>query len=58
MFEDLDKWIRHRLQACLRKQWKRVRTRIRDLRALGAPEWLVHQGANSRRGICAHPEAR
>jgi len=50
VFDDLDEWLRHRLQACLWKQWKRVRTRIRELRALGAPEWLVHQVANSRKG--------
>jgi len=51
VFDDLDGWIRHRLQACLWKQWKRVRTRIRELRALGAPEWLAHQVANSRKGV-------
>ncbi|MGM1022942.1 MAG: group II intron reverse transcriptase/maturase [Bacillota bacterium] len=34
----LDQWIRRRLRMCLWKQWKRVRTRIRELRALGVPE--------------------
>jgi len=32
-----DQWIRRRLRMCLWKQWKRVRTRIRELRALGGP---------------------
>ncbi|SMF68347.1 group II intron reverse transcriptase/maturase [Paenibacillus uliginis N3/975] len=48
--EALDKWIRRRLRMCLWKQWKRVRTRIRELRALGLPNWAVFMMANSRRG--------
>jgi hypothetical protein len=45
--EALDKWIRRRLRMCLWKQWKCVRTRIRELRALGVPEWAVFVMANS-----------
>jgi RNA-directed DNA polymerase len=48
--ERLDEWIRRRLRMCTWKQWKRVRTRYRELRALGQPEWMVHTMANSRRG--------
>jgi len=48
--EVLDQWIRRRLRMCLWKQWKRVRTRYRELRALGVPEHAVHKMANSRRG--------
>jgi len=48
--ENLDQWIRRRLRMCLWKQWKRVRTRIRELRALGVPEWACYVMANSRRG--------
>ncbi|PDO09180.1 MAG: group II intron reverse transcriptase/maturase [Candidatus Reconcilbacillus cellulovorans] len=48
--ESLDQWIRRRLRMCLWKQWKRVRTRYRELRALGVPEYMVHIMANSRRG--------
>jgi len=48
--EALDQWICRRLRMCLRKQWKRVRTRYRGLRASGMPEHLVHMTANSRRG--------
>lgn len=48
--ENFDKWIRRRLRMCLWKQWKRVRTRIRELRALGVPEWACFVMANSRRG--------
>jgi RNA-directed DNA polymerase len=48
--EKFDQWIRRRLRMCLWKQWKRVRTRIRELRALGVPEWACFAMANSRRG--------
>ena len=48
--ERFDQWIRRRLRMCLWKQWKRVRTRIRELRALGVPEWAAFMMANSRRG--------
>ena len=45
-----DGWIRRRLRMCLWKQWKRIRTRWRNLRALGVPEWVARMMANSRRG--------
>jgi hypothetical protein len=44
--ERFDQWLRMYLW----KQWKRVRTRIRELRALGVPEWACFVIANSRRG--------
>jgi len=46
----LNGWTRHRLQACLWKQWKRARTRVRELRALGVPDWLACRIGGSRRG--------
>ena len=48
--QNFDQWIRRRLRMCLWKQWKRVRTRLRELRALGVPEWAALMMANSRRG--------
>ncbi|KUK37148.1 MAG: RNA-directed polymerase [Thermacetogenium sp.] len=50
VFQSLEEWLRRRLRMCLWKQWKRVRTRYRELRALGLPEWVVHQFANTRKG--------
>ncbi len=47
---NFDQWIRRRLRMCLWKQWKRVRTRLRELRALGVPDWAAFIMANSRRG--------
>lgn len=48
--ERFDEWIRRRLRMCIWKQWKRVRTRIRELRALNQPDWIAFMIANSRRG--------
>ncbi|WP_336791194.1 group II intron reverse transcriptase/maturase [Paenibacillus sp. MMO-177] len=48
--ETFDKWIRRRLRMCLWKQWKQVRTRIRELRALDVPNWACFAMANARRG--------
>lgn len=50
VFQSLEEWLRRRLRLCLWKQWKRVRTRYRELRTLGLPEWVVHQFANARKG--------
>ncbi|HHY65993.1 MAG TPA: hypothetical protein GX517_02115 [Alicyclobacillus sp.] len=50
-FEEIEGWIRRRLQMWLWKQWKRVRTRYRELRVLGLSEWVVHQFANARKGL-------
>lgn len=50
VFRDLDGWIRRRLRMLLWRQWKRVRTRYRELRNLGLPEWVVSQLANTRKG--------
>lgn len=48
--DDLEGWVRRRLRLCLWRQWRRVRTRYRQLRELGAPERDVHGIANTRLG--------
>jgi RNA-directed DNA polymerase len=48
--EDLDKWIRRRLRMCIWKQWKRVRTRIRNLIKLGMNPYFAKIYANTRKG--------
>lgn len=37
VFEDLDRWIRHRLRCLQLKQWKQPKTVYRELRARGVP---------------------
>ncbi len=49
-FDDLDKWIRHRLRALQLKQWKRGRTAYRELRARGLSAiGAAKVAANTRR---------
>ena len=50
LMETTDEWLRHRIRAVYWKQWKRVRTRYKMLRALHQPEWKVHEMANCRKG--------
>jgi RNA-directed DNA polymerase len=40
VFGELDQWLRRRLRMVYWRQWKRGRTRRRNLRALGMPEWM------------------
>jgi group II intron reverse transcriptase/maturase len=49
-FEDLDEWLRRRLRQVRWKEWKRYRTRRRNLRALGIPEREAREWAGSRKG--------
>jgi RNA-directed DNA polymerase len=47
---DLDEWLRRRLRQVRWKEWKRCRTRRRNLRALGIPERSAREWAGSRNG--------
>jgi group II intron reverse transcriptase/maturase len=49
-FEELDEWLRRRLRQVRWKEWKHVRTRRRNLRALGVPERDARRWATSRKG--------
>jgi len=58
LFSELDEWLRRRLRLCQWKQWKRTRTRVRELRALGLKELDVWEAAGSRKAywrIAASP---
>lgn len=50
VFESLDMWIRHRLRMCLLKQWKKPKTKRRNLVALGIPEEWAVLISGSRKG--------
>jgi RNA-directed DNA polymerase len=48
-FEVVDEWIRRRLRACVWKQWRHTRTKIRELRSRGVPEReAVRTGASNK----------
>lgn len=46
----LDRLLGSRLRYCIWKSWKRIRTRIRNLKKLGLPEWLAVKWGFTRKG--------
>jgi group II intron reverse transcriptase/maturase len=48
--DDINGWLYHRIRMCIWKQWKKPRTKKKNLLKLGVPEELAHMAANSRRG--------
>jgi RNA-directed DNA polymerase len=49
-FEELDKWLRRKLRCVLWRQWKRPRTRLRELRRRGLDETRARVSAYNGRG--------
>ena len=50
ILEQLDTWIKQRLRMCVWKQWKRVRTRYKNLKKLGLTHYRAIKFANTRKG--------
>ena len=48
--DDINGWLYHRIRMCIWKQWKKPKTKKRNLIKLGIPEYYAHMAANSRRG--------
>ena len=46
----LDKWIKLRLRMCIWKQWKKVKTRYKNLNKLGLNHYQAIKFANTRKG--------
>ena len=46
----LDKWIKLRLRMCIWKQWKKVKTRYKNLKKLGLNHYQAIKFANTRKG--------
>ena len=46
----LDEWMQARLRMCIWKQWKKVRTRVTNLRKLGANPQKAYEWGNTRKG--------
>ena len=46
----VDKWYRRRLRMIIWKQWKRIRTRGRNLKKLGINKYKAWEWANTRKG--------
>lgn len=50
VFVELDEWVRSRIRLCYWKQWKNVKTRIRQLEKLGVKPYQAYQWGNTRKG--------
>jgi len=50
LMQKTDEWLRRKIRAIYWKQWKKVKTKYKMLKALKLPEWRVHELANSRKG--------
>ena len=50
LMRNTDEWLRRRIRTIYWKQWKKIKTRYRNLRALKIAECSVHELANSRKG--------
>lgn len=50
VFEELDGWVRNRLRLCYWHQWKKIRTRIRELVKLDVSAHQAYQWACTREG--------
>ena len=48
--EEVNKWLYHRIRMCIWKQWKKPRTKVKNLMKMGIPKDLAWQAGNSRRG--------
>jgi group II intron reverse transcriptase/maturase len=46
----LDEWLRSRIRMCYWKQWKKIRTKFKNLRKLGADKQKAWEYANTRKG--------
>ena len=47
--DDINGWLYHRIRMCIWKQWKKPRTKYKNLVKLGIPEHYAATIANSRR---------
>lgn len=51
--EDWDGWLRRRFRMYIWKQWKKPRTRVKNLMKLGMPDWQAYRNGNTRKGYWA-----
>lgn len=48
--DEINGWLYHRIRMCIWKQWKKPKTKIRNLMKMGVSKDLAHMAGNSRRG--------
>src|SRR5690606_24335586 len=50
IIQTLDEWIRRRLRMCIWKEWKKAKTKIKNLISLGVPKSKAYEWGNTRKG--------
>jgi group II intron reverse transcriptase/maturase len=50
LLKSIDEWVRRRIRAVYWKQWKKIKTKYRMLKALGMEHWKAKELACSRKG--------
>lgn len=50
LLKTTDEWARRRIRAVYWKQWKKIKTKYRMLKALGMEHWKAKELACSRKG--------
>lgn len=50
IMQGLDEWIRRRLRMCIWKEWKKPKTKIKNLISLGVPKYKAYEWGNTRKG--------
>jgi hypothetical protein len=50
LLQNVDEWMRHRIRALIWKQWKKPKTKYRNLRKLGVNHEGAYKAANTSKG--------
>ena len=53
MIDGWDGWLRRRLRMYIWKQWKKPKTRVKNLKKLGMEDWKAYRNGNTRKGYWA-----
>ena len=51
--DEWDGWLRRRLRMYIWKQWKKPKTRVKNLMKLGMEDWKAYRNGNTRKGYGA-----
>ena len=51
--DEWDGWLRRRLRMYIWKQWKKPKTRVKNLMKLGMEDWKAYRNGNTRKGYWA-----
>ena len=53
MMDEWNGWLRRRLRMYIWKQWKKPKTRVKNLKKLGMEDWKAYRNGNTRKGYWA-----